>query len=335
MKISSIKWGLVCITLSLIMVACGVGGGSSLIPKDASFVMGIDVTGTLKSEVAKSIMKTAASLAGGDATANPEDTFDKTLQEQVGVALKDIDKVTAFTTAMSADFKKAELGVIIGLKSDAAKILEGVKTKFNLTEETYNGVKYLKGSSADDGMFVFASGTNIGISNLEPILKKMIDVSKGADDISKNPALSSIVNEYKGHSIYTVGVIPKEMMAEVPEPVNKLTDIALGLTLAADIKIKASSESGSADNAKLVSDYVNGLKTVATAGLAQAGAEIQKLGKDIIDPLSLVPQGSKVTLNVTYSKAVIDSAIAIIPSLMMMGLGGNPGADTTVPTDQQ
>jgi hypothetical protein len=147
MKISTIRWGLLCIAMSLVLLSCGLGGGGSLIPKDASFVMGIDVQATLKSEVAKSIMQTAASFAGGDAGGNPEDTFDKTLQEQIGVSLKDIDKLTSFTLAINQDFEKTELGIIVSLKSDAVKVLEAVKAKFNLADETYNGVAYMKSTA--------------------------------------------------------------------------------------------------------------------------------------------------------------------------------------------
>jgi len=52
-----------------------------------------------------------------------------------------------------------------------------------------------------------------------------------------------------------------------------------------------------------------------------------------VDPLNLVPQGSKVTLNVTYNKETVDGVIALIPVLMMMGLGQNSGADAAVPDD--
>jgi len=98
----------------------------------------------------------------------------------------------------------------------------------------------------------------------------MIDVSKGADDISKNAAISSNLNEYKGHTIYTVGVLSKEMMADAPDHLNKIMDIALGLTLASDLKIKAAADTGSADNAKLLADQGNGLKAMAS-GVGQSG----------------------------------------------------------------
>jgi hypothetical protein len=141
------------------------------------------------------------------------------------------------------------------------------------------------------------------------------------------------VNEYKGQTIYTVGILPAELLAGVPAPMNELKDIAVGLTFGSDLKIKAASNAGSADNAKVVSDQVNGLKALAS-GMGQGKPELEKILKDFIDPLKLVPQGSKITLDVTYSKDVIDGAMAAIPALMMLGLGAN-GADSTLPVPDE
>ncbi|MBN1411914.1 MAG: hypothetical protein JW969_13780 [Spirochaetales bacterium] len=320
MKKSVIHGICICFLVFLLLLGCTAAGVKSLIPKEANFVFGVDVSGIMKSDITKMIIKEAV-IPQDDTGEDPEAALDKQLQVKLGVALKDIDKITCFAFQLDPEMEDADFGIIVTANSDAGKVLNGIKEKFELEEDTYNNVNYVKSIQPDMKMSAFYTGNDIGLSNNEVLVKKMIDVSKGEADISSNAALYGLMNAYKDNSIYAVGLVSEEMKKKVDDPYNRIEDIALGLNLGENLTIKAASEAGDAEKAGEIAEDLNGMKALASF-VTGNNADLKKLVKDFINPLEVVPKGTRLTLNVAYSREVIEHAVKVLPALMMMGLGG-------------
>ncbi|MBN1410507.1 MAG: DUF3352 domain-containing protein [Spirochaetales bacterium] len=287
------------------------------VPADAALVISMDLNQGLKSKISQDLIALANNSLYGTASDEQGEDLDAKLEEEFGLVMKDLGNIVFFTTRLSPDMDDMEFGLSLQLvKKKASTIMNSLKKKHDLAAAKYKNVSYLKSPEDGDDMFAFTNKNYICLANSEAMLKKMIDVMKGAKSVLKNKEMNRLVAEFGKATIFAVGLVSKEMVAEAEKPFNALTGFGMGIGLSKSLKIGLKINMTNAKDAELAKSRIESAIGMIVSLIAGDSKELNALRPLIETPIKYSLKKASVDMKADYSRDTINKLIKAIPLIM-------------------
>lgn len=275
----------------------------SLLPKDASGVIVVDVHRMLMTEAATKALEEGEN----------KEKYQFFVQETGIDPQKDI---FFFVGAMSGSLSQNEQeGVaIINMKYNKDLLLAKVqKERGDVAETDYNGLKIYQAAAVEGKKpfsGVFLDESNV-VAGTDAAVKKVIDVyQKKAESILKNEELSSLIKgTNKEAMVYGAIIVPPETMkqAAAQTPMLSTFESITSLIISFDYKNQAllaeiKAMSADPEKNKQMADALNGFKAL---GAAAASKEPQ-LG-ELLNKIEIISTGDHVKITASVPDEIIKS----------------------------
>lgn len=205
--------------------------------------------------------------------------------------------------------KNPDVGIVIGLTYDKAKVIAIIKEKEpKMEEQEYEGATILKAPGEKDEMVAFIDNSLIAVGKLE-MVKKIIDLSKGkGESILKNANLKPYIDKFDPANILSfVVLIPEENKKVEKGPMGGDIDLSKAESILGHFGREADTWKGeialvnkNEEANKSLSTMLNGLKGMA----GMAGPEIVEL----VNQITITPHADKLALNFSFTDEIIEKA---------------------------
>ncbi len=186
--------------------------------------------------------------------------------------------------------------------------------------------------SAQEGVLAFADDTTLLAGSSESALGTMIANYQGDSGAGVGSELQQLLQGQAGSQVQFAAVlpgalsdlVPEGQAGEVPAGLASLKGGALGVNLAADVKLAAMLRLGTdADAQQVVQEATAQLDPLKqqVQQMAQADAAMQPLA-DAVNGISVSSAGTDVNMSATLTADAIKSLPALVMAAMMGGMGG-------------
>jgi len=297
--------GIHMLLLPLYLMANGSKEKEWIIPSDAVWVLGVDVSNASKSESGKMILDDfVPAFLGGYASP------DQMLEKELGLKLQNVRNITVFGT------EDSQVGAIFQLENKLPQeIIDTLKARYSYKMVEFKKVNYYTVTAKGMKSFLLPLSTRILVTNTQAIMEKMIMTLSNADDVTKNKPLNSQINAYKKFMIYLVGSIPKAYIEQQAEIFTAVRDFGVGINLSADLEMKAVLNCLDDKNAVNIAGFLKLSIGMASQMIPKGYDAVKLTVNQLLRPVVIGNSGAQATIAIRYTKNDLEAIKKLIPLL--------------------